>query len=443
MEDLSKTGLINLAKKHNVKFIRLQFTDILGMIKNISIPIGQLETVLDGKIMFDGSSIEGFSRIQESDMYLKPDYNTFTILPWRPLDGAVARLICDVYTPDGEPFAGCPRGVLKRVIKEAEEMGYTLYAGPEPEFFLFETDDKGRPMLKTHDQGCYFDLTPVDKGEDARRDIILALEEMGFEVEASHHEVAPGQHEIDFKYTDALLTADNIATFRMVAKAIASKHGLYATFMPKPIFGINGSGMHTHMSLFKNGVNVFAKDPDKIGLSDTGLHFIGGLLAHATGMAAITNPLVNSYKRLVPGYEAPVYISWSSSNRSALVRVPAAKGNGSRVELRNPDPAVNPYLALAVMFKAGLEGVKKQIDPGPECFRNIYEMTPEEKEEAGIKSLPSNLLDAINLLGEDDLIRGTLGEHIYGRFVHAKKMEWDNYRVQVHDWETQNYLGLY
>ncbi|MDI3534369.1 MAG: glutamine synthetase [Thermosediminibacterales bacterium] len=443
MSKLTKNDILRKAQDSNVKFIRLQFTDILGIVKNVTITVEQLEKALDGEIMFDGSSIEGFTRIQESDMYLKPDYDTFVVLPWRPKDGAEARLICDVYTADNEPFEGCPRGILKKVINEAKELGFTMYAGPEPEFFLFETDEKGRPMLVTHDGGGYFDLSPVDLGENARRDIVLALDKMGFEVEAAHHEVAPGQHEIDFKYTDALRTADNIATFKFVTKAIAKEHGLYATFMPKPIFGINGSGMHTHQSLFKDGNNVFYDENGELGLSEIAKHYIGGLLKHAKSFAAITNPTINSYKRLVPGYEAPVYISWSGKNRSALVRVPAAKGLATRVELRNPDPAANPYLALAVMLKSGLDGIKNKIDPGPQTFNNIYEMTEQERIKAGIESLPANLKEALEHLAKDEVIKEALGKHAYEHFVKAKTIEWDIYRTQVHKWEIDQYLDVF
>jgi glutamine synthetase len=443
MGKLTKEEILRKADELDVRFIRLQFTDILGIVKNVSIPVEELEKALDGEIMFDGSSIEGFTRIQESDMYLVPDYNTFSILPWRPKDGAVARLICDIYTANKEPFSGCPRYILKKVIKEAAEMGFTMYAGPEPEFFLFETDEKGRPTTITNDKGSYFDLSPVDLGEDARRDIVLALQEMGFEIETSHHEVAPGQHEIDFKYADALTTADNIATFKFVTKAIAKKHGLYATFMPKPIFGENGSGMHTHQSLFKDGVNAFYDEKGELGLSDTAKYYIGGLLKHAKAFTAVTNPTVNSYKRLVPGYEAPVYISWSGRNRSALIRVPAAKGQGTRIELRSPDPSANPYFALAVMLKSGLDGIKNKIDPGPQTFNNIYEMTEKERIEAGIESLPGSLKEALEYMAKDDLIKETLGEHAYQHFVRAKLIEWDIYRIQVHQWELDQYLEIF
>jgi len=355
----------------------------------------------------------------------------------------VARLICDVYTPEGEPFSGGPRNVLKKVIQEAEEMGYEMYAGPEPEFFLFETDEDGEATTKTMDNGGYFDLSPVDLGQNARRDINLALEKMGFEVEASHHEVAPGQHEIDFKYADALQTADNVATFKFVTKAIANGHGLHATFMPKPIFGENGSGMHVHQSLFKDGENAFYDPEDERDLSKTAYHYIGGILKHAKAVAAVTNPTVNSYKRLVPGYEAPVYIAWSAANRSALVRIPSSRGVGTRIELRNPDPSSNPYLAMAVMLKAGLDGIKNEIEPGEEVLDNIYSMTESEKQDAGIESLPGNLIEAVKELREDEVIKSALGGHVYKHFVKAKQIEWDIYKMQVHQWELDQYLNTY
>nr|WP_282580132.1 type I glutamate--ammonia ligase [Natroniella sulfidigena] len=441
---MSKEDILQQAKELNVKFIRLQFTDILGIIKNVAITVEQLEEALDGEIMFDGSSIDGFTRIQESDMYLKPDYDTFTVFPWRPKEGgAVARLICDVYTTGGKPFEGGPRNVLKKVLKEAEEMGYTMYVGPEPEFFLFEKDENGAPTTITNDQGGYFDLGPSDLGQDTRRDIVLALEKMGFDVEASHHEVAPGQHEIDFKYSDALTAADNIATFRFVTKAIANEHDLHATFMPKPIFGEAGSGMHMNQSLFKGKENAFYDPDDRLCLSQIAYYYIGGLIKHAKAMTAITNPTVNSYKRLVPGYEAPVYIAWSASNRSALVRIPDAKGLGTRVELRNPDPAANPYLATAVMLKAGLDGIKNKIEPPEEVIDNIYDMNECEKENACIDSLPGDINAAVQYLLRDEVITEALGDHVLDRFVEAKQIEWDVYRTQVHQWELDQYLKIF
>ncbi|MGM0502549.1 MAG: type I glutamate--ammonia ligase [Bacillota bacterium] len=441
---LTKEGLLQQAEELNVKFIRLQFTDILGVIKNVAITVDQLEDALDGEIMFDGSSIDGFTRIQESDMKLKPDFDTFTVFPWRPNEeGAVARMICDVYMPDDTPFEGGPRNVLKKVLAEAEELGYTMYLGPEPEFFLFEKDEEGEPTTITHDNGGYFDLGPIDEGQDARRDMVLALEKMGFNMEASHHEVAPGQHEIDFKYEDALKTSDNIATFRFVVKSIANSHGLHATFMPKPIFGENGSGMHMNQSLFKDGENAFYDEDDKLGLSQTAKYYIGGLLKHANAIAAITNPTVNSYKRLVPGYEAPVYKAWSASNRSALIRIPAARGAGTRVEMRNPDPTANPYLATAVMLKAGLDGIKNEIEPPAEVVENIFAMTAERKAELGIESLPGNISEAVNELLSDELIQDALGDHVLEHFVEAKRLEWDVYRTQVHQWELDQYLKTF
>ncbi|AZR74554.1 type I glutamate--ammonia ligase [Anoxybacter fermentans] len=438
-----REDIIRLAKEWDVKFIRLQFTDILGMIKNVAITVGELERALDGEIMFDGSSIEGFTRIQESDMYLRPDYNTFSIFPWHPRKSSVARLICDVFTPDGKPFNGDPRSTLKKVLAEAEEMGYKMYAGPEPEFYLFKLDEEGRPTTTPNDQGGYFDLSPVDLGINTRRDIVLALEEMGFEVEASHHEVGPGQHEIDFKYADALRTADNIVTFKFVTKAIAKEHGYHATFMPKPIYGEAGSGMHIHISLFRDGKNAFYDPDDSLGLSEVAYYFIGGILKHARAITAITNPTINSYKRLVPGYEAPVYISWSAANRSALIRVPATRGAGSRIELRNPDPSCNPYLALAVILKAGLDGIRNKIEPGPQALDNIYDMTAEERKAAGIGSLPGSIMEAVEELSKDEVIKSALGEHIYEHFVEAKRIEWEIYRTQVHKWELDQYLKMY
>ena len=440
----TRDDILHLVKELNIKFIRLQFADVLGISKNVAIPVQQLEKALDGELMFDGSSIEGFVRIEESDMYLRPDTNTFTVFPWNShAGGGEARLICDIYNPDGTPFAGCPRNTLRRAIKEAETMGYQLNAGPEAEFFLFLKDEEGRATTKTHDRGSYFDLMPVDLGEAARRDMVLTLQEMGFEVEASHHEVAPGQHEIAFKYADALTTADNIATFKLVVRTIALQHNLHATFMPKPIFGIAGSGMHTHQSLFKEGKNSFFDAQDPSQLSMTARYYIGGLLSHVNGFTAITNPLVNSYKRLVPGYEAPVYIAWSEHNRSPLVRIPARRGVGTRVELRNPDPSCNPYLTLAVTLMAGLDGIKNKTLPPAPVNQNIYDMTDAERAELGIGSLPATLGNALEDLSKNEVVRKALGEHIYDRFVEAKNIEWTRYRNQVHQWELDNYLTVF
>lgn len=443
MTRVTKETVLEKARKLEVKFVKLQFTDVFGTTKNVAIPVEQLEKALDGDIMFDGSSIEGFVRIEESDMYLKPDLETFSLIPWQSEYGNVARLICDVYSPDGKPFPGCPRNNLKRIIKEAEDMGFTMNAGPEAEFYLFEVDANGSPTTITKDRGNYFDLSPIDLGDEVRRAMVTELQNMGFEIEASHHEVGEGQHEIDFKYAPALATADNIVTFKFVVRKVANQYGLHATFMPKPIFGKAGSGMHTHQSLFKKNKNAFY-DPDaKYQLSKTALYYIGGLLAHARGYAAVTNPLVNSYKRLVPGYEAPVYIAWSEKNRSPLVRIPARRGVGTRAELRNPDPACNPYLALAVTLKAGLNGIKKKTDPGDPVNLNIYHLTDTQKKDLGIKSLPSNLSEALDELEADEVIREAMGEHIYENYMTAKRIEWDDYRTQVHSWEVDRYLSIY
>ncbi|MFC4766413.1 type I glutamate--ammonia ligase [Effusibacillus consociatus] len=433
-----------MAKEENVRYIRLQFTDLLGIIKNVEVPISQLDKVLDNKMMFDGSSIEGFVRIEESDMYLYPDLDTWLIFPWETEHGKVARLICDIYMPDGTPFAGDPRGILRKVLAEAKEMGFTaMNVGPEPEFFLFQLDQNGNPTMEVNDKGGYFDLAPLDLGENCRREIVLTLESMGFEIEASHHEVAIGQHEIDFKYANAITAADNIMTFKLVVKTVARKYGLHATFMPKPIFGINGSGMHCHQSLFKGKENAFYDETDELGLSKTARQYLAGILAHARGFAAITNPTVNSYKRLVPGYEAPCYVAWSAKNRSPLVRIPASRGLSTRIEVRNPDPACNPYLALAVMLKAGLDGIKNELPLPDAVNRNIYVMNEVERERIGIRSLPGSLKEAVDELLADDVIRSALGEHAVTHFVEAKLIEWDMFRTTVHDWERDQYLATY
>jgi glutamine synthetase len=440
---MTKEQVLKQASARGVRFVRLQFTDILGTLKNVEIPVEELEKALDHEIMFDGSSIEGFVRIEESDMYLVPDPSTFALFPWKGEEGVTARLICDIFTADGEPFAGDPRHVLKRAIKAAEGRGFTMMAGPECEFFLFPLDAEGRPVLVTHDKAGYFDLAPLDKGEEARADMVTALSMMGFQVEAGHHEVAHGQHEIDFRYTDVLTTADNVATFRFVVRTIARRHGLHATFMPKPVSGINGSGMHTHQSLFRGKKNAFHDPKGEYQISDTCRHYIGGLVQHARGFAAITNPLVNSYKRLVPGYEAPVYIAWAERNRSPLVRVPAARGNATRVELRMPDPSCNPYLAFAAMLTAGLDGIERRVDPGPPLNRNIYAMTEDELDELKIKILPRNLEEAMAAMADDALVCDTLGQHIMEHLSVAKKMEWRQYIAAVHAWEIDRYLDVF
>lgn len=439
---MNSDDVIRIVQEENVKFIRLEFTDILGVLKNISITVEQLGKALNGELMFDGSSIEGFVRIEESDMYLKPDINSFLVLPWvSPVSASkTARLICDIFDPEGNPFHGCPRFALSKVLQEAKELGYTMQVGPEPEFFMFQLDENGTPSLQTHDKASYFDLPPVDKGEDARRDMVETLQTMGFEIEAAHHEVAPGQHEIDFKYMEALRTADNIMTFRIVVRTVAQRHGLHATFMPKPVYGINGSGMHLHVSLFKDGQNIFYDATKEDGLSETCRSFIAGVLKHAPAISAITSPTVNSYKRLVPGYEAPVYIAWSYRNRSPLIRIPAKRGLSTRIEVRSPDPSCNPYLGLAVILKAGLEGVREKLAPPASVEQNIYDMDLATRNEQGIASLPENLYEAIKELKQDKLIQDALGPHIYSRFVMAKTKEWESYSSRVYDWEVNEYL---
>ncbi len=440
----SAEDIFRMAKEENVRFLRLQFTDLLGIIKNVEVPVSQLEKVLDNKMMFDGSSIEGFVRIEESDMYLYPDLDTWVVFPWTSEKGKVARLICDIYDPTGVPFAGDPRGVLKRVLEEAKAMGFTSFnIGPEPEFFLFKVDEKGEPTMELNDKGGYFDLAPTDLGENCRRDIVLELEDMGFEIEASHHEVAPGQHEIDFKYADAVTTCDNIQTFKLVVKTIARKHGLHATFMPKPLFGVNGSGMHCNMSLFKGNENVFFDPSTETGLSETAMQFLAGIIKHAESFTAITNPTVNSYKRLVPGYEAPCYVAWSMRNRSPLIRIPASRGLSTRIEVRSPDPSANPYLAMAVMLAAGLDGIKNKLTPPPSTDRNIYVMNKEERLEAGINDLPATLKEAVEKLKANEIITSALGEHALEHFCEAKEIEWDMFRTQVHPWEREQYITNY
>ncbi|MBE3071836.1 MAG: type I glutamate--ammonia ligase [Acidobacteria bacterium] len=438
-----KQEILEQAERERVKFLRLQFSDILGTIKNVEVPDSQFEQALSGQIMFDGSSIEGFVRIEESDMLLKPDLNTFRVFPWLYAGGEkVGRIICDIAKPDGTPFSGCPRTTLKKVIALAAARGWVMNAGPEAEFFLFQTKN-GQPTTETHDKASYFDLTPVDQGEDVRREIVLALQAMGFQVEAAHHEVAPGQHEIDFRYDDVLTTADSISTFRFVVKNVATRNNVHATFMPKPICGVNGSGMHTHQSLFENGRNIFYDEHAKWQLSEICLNYIGGILKHAKGFCAITNPLVNSYKRLVPGYEAPTNIAWSEQNRSPLVRVPATRGVATRIELRMPDPSCNPYLALAVMLRAGLDGIDKRIDPGPPINKNIYKMSHRERRHYRIDELPGNLTEALDELEKNTLVLETLGDHIVKHFVEAKRDEWFEYIKHVSPWEVDRYLGVY
>lgn len=440
---MNREEIVAKCKELDVSFIRLQFTDILGVIKNVAIPISELEHALNNETTFDGSSIEGFTRVEESDMILNPDLNTFAIFPWRPRERAVARIICDIHTPDQKPFDGDPRYILKKAVREAEKYGFNINIGPECEFFLFKLNENGTPSTVTHDIGGYFDMSPNDMGENARREIVLTLEKMGFEIEASHHEVSPGQHEIDFKYSDPLSTADRVVTLKFITRTIAQLHNLHATFMPKPLFGLNGSGMHVHLSIFKNGSNLFYDPAANYQVSQTALFFIGGILKHIKSITAITNPLVNSYKRLLPGYEAPVYQSWSASNRSALIRVPAAREAGTRIEIRNPDPCCNPYLAFSLLIRAGLEGINHKISPGEPIQKNVYAMSPVERSLANISKLPASLYEALLEMERDPLCLETLGEHIYSRFMEAKSIEWEIYQAQVHQWELDQYLGVF
>ncbi|WP_125574544.1 type I glutamate--ammonia ligase [Levilactobacillus huananensis] len=440
----TKDDIRRMAKEENVKFLRLMFTDLFGTIKNVEVPISQLGKLLDNKLMFDGSSIDGFVRIEESDMYLYPDLSTWMIFPWSTERGKIARVICEVYTTDGKPFEGDPRNNLIRVLDDMRKAGFTDFnIGPEPEFFLFKMDENGKPTTELNDKGSYFDMAPMDLGENCRREIVLTMEDMGFDVEAAHHEVAPGQHEIDFKYADALTAADNIQTFKLVVKTIARKYGLYATFMPKPLAGINGSGMHLNMSLFHDQGNAFYDAKGNMELSEDAFHFLGGLLKHARSFTAICNPIVNSYKRLVPGYEAPVYVAWSGSNRSPLIRVPNSRGLSTRLELRSVDPAANPYLAIAAVLEAGLDGLRNQLAPREAVDRNIYRMDASERQENHITNLPDTLHNALKDLAADDVMRGAMGEHLFQSFIEAKTLEYDSYRTQVSQWERDQYLELY
>jgi len=431
-------------EEYNIKFIKLQFVDINGQVKNLAIPSEHIDKALDNEMMLDGSSIKGFRSIETSDMFFHPDINTFQILPWRGKDGInSARLICDIYNADGTPFEGCPRCNLKRVMKEAEKYGFSMNVGPEAEFFLFSKDENGKALPITHDRAGYYDVGPEDLGEDVRSDIVLTLQEMGFDIEASHHEGAVGQHEIDFRYTDILTAADNVTTFRIAVKAIAAQHNLHATFMPKPIYGINGSGMHCNVSLFKDGKNAFYDENAEYQLSDEAKYAIGGMLKHVKSITAITNPTVNSYKRLVPGYEAPVYLAWSLANRSALLRVPAKRGSSTRVELRSPDPACNPYLAFAAILEACVDGIRNKIDPPAPVESNIYKLTSRERKKQRIDSLPGSLAEALEHLDRSLVARAALGEHIFNEFMSSKKKEWDSFRTYVSQWEIDKYLERY
>jgi glutamine synthetase len=440
---ITKPDILAMVDRLDVRFLRLQFTDILGINKSVEVPRSRFEKALDGELMFDGSSIEGFVRIEESDMLLKPDLDTFRIFPWGAGDGLVARLICDIANPDGTPFAGCPRTALKRQIARAQALGYEMMAGVEAEFFLFQKDAQGEPSTVTHDVAGYFDVGPVDRGEQARRLIVADLEEMGFEVEAAHHEDAPGQHEVDFMYADALKTADDLVTFRLVVRSAAERYELVATFMPKPIFGRQGSGMHTHQSLFRRGENVFYDPRGEWQLSKVALSYIAGLLEHAPGCCAVTNPLVNSYKRLVPGYEAPFVVAWSSRNRSPLIRVPDRRGTGTRCENRMPDPSANPYLALAVQLASGLDGIERERVPPEPVNKNIFKMTYRERRHHRIDDLPRDLHEALDRLEKDQVVLDALGPHIAERYLEAKRAEWQEYITQVSEWEVRRYLGTY
>ncbi|KAF0468182.1 type I glutamate--ammonia ligase [Pediococcus pentosaceus] len=443
-KNYSQADIRQMAKDENVRFLRLMFTDLFGIIKNVEVPISQLDKLLDNKLMFDGSSIDGFVRIEESDMYLYPDLSTWMAFPWGSEHGKVARIICEVYSNDRKPFVGDPRNNLIRVLQEMKDAGFTDFnIGPEPEFFLLKLDENGKPTTNLNDKGSYFDLAPVDLGENCRRDIVLELENMGFDVEASHHEVAPGQHEIDFKYADALTAADNIQTFKLVVKTVARKYNLHATFMPKPMDGINGSGMHLNMSLFNKEGNAFYDEKGDLQLSQNAYWFLGGLLKHARSYTAVCNPIVNSYKRLVPGYEAPVYVAWSGSNRSPLIRVPSSKGLSTRFEVRSVDPAANPYLAIASVLEAGLDGIRNKIEPEDSVDRNIYRMNIQERNEEHITDLPSTLHNALKEFQNDDVMRKALGDHIFQSFLEAKKLEWASYRQEVTQWERDQYLEMF
>jgi glutamine synthetase len=441
---LTRAEILRTCKKEGVRFLRLQFTDIHGANKNVEIPATQFEKALDGEIMFDGSSIEGFTRIEESDMLLHPEYSTFRIFPWEDEDhGRVARLVCDVKQPDGGDFEGDPRTCLKRITGRAKKLGYTMMVGPEAEFFLFHLDPEGKPSTRTHDAGAYFDLAPIDKGEECRRSIVMALEAMGFEVEAAHHEVSHGQHEIDFRYADALNTADNLATFRFLVRHIARDYDLHATFMPKPIFGQNGNGMHCHQSLFRGRTNAFYDPKKEYELSVVAMQYIAGLLEHSPGFVAVTNPIVNSYKRLVPGYEAPTNVAWSMRNRSPMVRIPERRGAGTRCEVRLPDPSCNPYLAFAVMLASGLDGIKQKLVPPPPVNKNIFTMSQREKRRFKIEDLPTNLEEALNAMEKDPVILEAMGEHLAEAYIAGKRQHWNDFMAAVHPWELQQYLSTY
>ena len=443
MTEWTREAILADAKEQNVRFIRLIFTDINGVIKNVEIPQSQLKKAMDNKMMFDGSSIDGFVRIEESDMYLVPDLSTWLVFDWKETeaDAKIARLICDIELPHRQPFAGDPRTNLKRVMQKMYDMGFTHFnLGPEPEFFLFKLNQEGEATKTLYDNGGYFDLAPTDLAENCRRDIVLELEDHGFEIEASHHETAPGQHEIDWKYLNAVEACDAIQTFKLIVKSVARRHHLHATFMPKPVYGVAGSGMHCNLSLFNEAGNAFYDPSASDGLSQVARYFIGGILQHASALTAICNPTVNSYKRLVPGYEAPVYIAWSSQNRSPLIRIPSARGQSTRIEVRSVDPSANPYLALAVLLEAGLEGVRDQIEPTQAIDRNIYTMSHEERIAAGIQDLPGSLREALQALRADETVLNALGDHIASNFITSKQMEFSSYQKRVTEWEFEKYF---
>lgn len=445
MGNWTKEEILSNAKEKNVKYVRLCFTDIHGVIKNVEIPASKLEEALDNEVMFDGSSIDGFVRIQEADMYLYPDKDTWMISTWEQTTyGNVAILICDIHMPDGRPFEGDPRFVLKRNVKKMKELGFqAFHVGVEPEFFLFKLDENGRPTLEFNDNGGYFDLAPVDGAEDCRRDIVLELEKIGFNMEAAHHEVATGQHEINFEYNDVVRLSDNLQLFKLVIKNVAKRHGLHATFMPKPLAAINGSGMHTNCSLTDDeGNNAFYDPTGEIGLSETCKHWIAGIMHNARGFTAITNPTVNSYKRLVPGYEAPCYVSWSDANRSAMIRIPSKRGKATRTEIRSVDPSANPYLAMAAILASGLEGIEKKLVAKERVHINLYELNRAEREEMGIENLPENLKDAVKELKKNEVVKEALGPHVFEMFVEAKNREWDDFRTTVTEWEIKRYLNI-
>ena len=437
-----KEYVLKMANENDVKFIRLWFTDILGFLKSFAITVEELKGALEEGMGFDGSSIEGFARIDESDMVALPDPDTFQMLPWRPREThAVARMFCDILMPGGQPFEGDPRYILKRNLKRASDLGYAFYVGPELEYFYFRDSNGTEPL----DQGGYFDVTPRDAATDLRKETVITLEEMGIGVEYSHHEVAASQHEIDMRYTDALTMADNVMTSRLIIKEVALNFGVYATFMPKPVLGITGTGRHVHPSLFKDDRNAFFDKNDRYHLSKVAKCYIAGLLKHALEITAVTNQWINSYKRLVAGYEAPVYLSWARRNRSDLVRVPEyrpGKEKSTRVELRSPDPACNPYLAFSVMLAAGLEGIEKEYEVPDPIEENVYEMTEEERQKRGIDTLPASLLEAIQITEKSELVRKALGDHVFNAFIANKKIEWHQYRIQVTEYELKKYLPI-